>query len=110
MTETKDLLQDEEFLKIRRLNSAEPNKRHSVTYDNVILPQESMEVSPRSSTTSLVEPVESSEAERVAGKQEQEEEYPVDAHMQKYLSHLKSKSRSRFHRKDASKYVSFLGT
>ncbi|CAH1828549.1 unnamed protein product [Saccharomyces cerevisiae] len=115
MTETKDLLQDEEFLKIRRLNSAEPNKRHSVTYDNVILPQESMEVSPRSSTTSLVEPVESSEgvesseAERVAGKQEQEEEYPVDAHMQKYLSHLKSKSRSRFHRKDASKYVSFFG-
>ncbi|CAI4056746.1 sterol acyltransferase SKDI_03G1140 [Saccharomyces kudriavzevii IFO 1802] len=119
MTEAKDLLQDEQFLKIQRLNSAEPNKRHSVTYDNVILPQESVEVSPRSSTTSLVE---STKAERVAAEPEPEqepepvpvpepeqEEYPVDARMQKYVSHLKSKSRSRVHRKDASKYVSFFG-
>lgn len=45
------MLQDERFLKIQELNSAEPSKRHSVTYDNVILPQESVEVSPRSSTT-----------------------------------------------------------
>lgn len=38
-----------------------------------------------------------------------EEKYPVDPRMQKYLSHLKSKSRTRVHRKDASKYVSFFG-
>ena len=101
------MLQDEQFLKIQKLNSAEPNKRHSVTYDNVILPQESVEVSPRSSSTSLAEPATKPE-EGVAGEQEQEE-YPVDARMQKYLSHLESKSRSRFHRKDASKYVSFFG-
>ncbi|CAI4057362.1 hypothetical protein N7582_000840 [Saccharomyces uvarum] len=130
MTEAKELLQDERFLKIQELNSAEPSKRHSVTYDNVILPQESVEVSPRSSTTSLEEPA-TTTATGVAvaaaaaaaekkkkkkgedGDDEQdeqaEEKYPVDPRMQKYLSHLKSKSRTRVHRKDASKYVSFFG-
>ncbi|CAI4058584.1 hypothetical protein SUVZ_03G1080 [Saccharomyces uvarum] len=108
MTEAKELLQDERFLKIQELNSAEPSKRHSVTYDNVILPQESVEVSPRSSTTSLEELATTTEKGEEKGK-EKEEEPPVDPRMQKYLSHLKSKSRTRVHRKDASKYVSFFG-
>ncbi|CAI1878653.1 hypothetical protein SEUBUCD646_0C01220 [Saccharomyces eubayanus] len=122
MTEAKQLLQDERFLKIQELNSAEPSKRHSVTYDNVILPQESVEVSPRSSTSSLAEPATTTatgvsattkaKAKTKTGPAataEKEEEYPVDPRMQKYLSHLKSKSRTRVHHKDASKYVSFFG-